>query len=148
MTDTSTEHLPSLIDDAEGLEHNESEVPALSNDVLISMPAHTDFTTLTMQYIDDVIQYNTMDLDNASMGMMCMNCHLSYYGFFEEHMHECYMHGYCEYHRRWEGPRHGNIRCDTALYQRDRRPPAPKTARDSMGIDTGTAPDAYFGWSV
>ena len=61
-------------------------------------------------------------------------------------MYECSRHIFCAYHNRWEGPRHGYIRCDEASYrldlasyQRAERPPTPTW-------DTGVDPAAYFGW--
>jgi hypothetical protein len=78
MTVTSSDDLPSPIDVAEYLYHDEFEIPALSNDVLISMSAYPTSTSLTVQYLDDVIQFDTMNMDNTTMGIICMSCNLSY----------------------------------------------------------------------
>jgi hypothetical protein len=79
MTDTSSDDLPSPIDVAEYSDHDEFEIPALSNNVLISMPAYLTSTSLSIQYLDDVIQSDTtMDMNNTTMGIICMSCNLSY----------------------------------------------------------------------
>ena len=73
MTDTSSDDMPSLIDVADDSDHDQSEVPVLSNNVMIFLPAYPAYTTLAIQYLDDVIQSDTMDMDNTTMGIICMN---------------------------------------------------------------------------
>ena len=138
-SDTSTDELPSLIDDEEGSEHDENEVQEQMNDVVI-----------TLQYVDDMIIYDPMELDDVRAGTTCIICNLTYDGSYEDHAEECCMHGYCTIHRRWEGIRHGRIKCDldgyNPRYDRDSissTPPAPKDVPTDMYQRFRTASGGY-----
>jgi hypothetical protein len=102
---TSTDELPSLFDDEEGSEHNENEVQKQIYEVVI-----------TLQYLDNIIIYDPMELDDIRAGTTCIICNLSYDRSYDDHAEECCMHGYCTIHRRWEGVRHGRIKCDLNGY--------------------------------
>jgi hypothetical protein len=87
--ETSTDDVPSLIDDEEGSEHDENEVQEQMDDVV-----------MTMQYVDDVVHYDSMELDDVRAGSICIMCNLTYDGSYDGHAKECCMHGYCTIHRR------------------------------------------------
>ena len=141
-SDTSTDEPPSLIDGGEGSEHDENEVQEQMNDVVI-----------TLQYVDDMIIYDPMELDDVRAGTTCIICNLTYDGSYDDHAEECCMHGYCTIHRRWEGVRHGRIKCDLDGYNprydhnsMSSQPPAPKDVSTDMYQRFRTASGGYTEW--
>ena len=138
-SDTSTDELPSLIDDEEGSEHDENEVQKQMDEVVITLP-----------YVDNMIIYDPMELDDVRNGTTCVMCNLTYDGSYDDHAEECCMHGYCTIHRRWEGVRHGRIKCDldgyNPRYDRDsmsRKLPTPEDVPTDMYQRPRTASDGY-----
>jgi hypothetical protein len=146
MTDTSSDDMPSLVDAADDSDYDDSEIPALFDNVLISMPDYPASTAINIQYLDDVLHTNVMTTNGNTEDVICYICNLPCNGSFKSHVYECTRHIFCVYHNRWKGLKHGHIRCDEAsyqldlaMYERDERPPTPTW-------DTGIDPAAYCGW--
>ena len=56
MTETSSEDMPPLVDAPEDSDHEETEVPALPSNAVMSMPNYPTSTEICTTYLDDIIQ--------------------------------------------------------------------------------------------
>jgi hypothetical protein len=119
MTDTSSDDMPSLVDVADDSDHDDSKVPALFSNVLLTMPAYPTSSAITVQYLDDVLHTDNMTTNSTARDLICYKCNLPCYESYKSHTYEFSSHIFCADHNRWEGPRHGYIRCNEASYQRD-----------------------------
>jgi hypothetical protein len=130
LTDTSSDDMPPLIDAPDDSDHEEAEVPALLHNVVLSMPTYPISAELCIRYIDDTI---TTTIDPKYI--TCSKCNLPWTGSYEDHVYECNRHVFCAIHNRWEGHRHGFIRCDTMRDMSYKQPEQLPTPTWSTGLD-------------
>ena len=141
MTGTSSDDMPTLIDAAEDSDNEEDEVPALPTNVVLSMPDYPTSTEICTTYLDDIIQNDNITTStNINNYDICVRCNLPYTPPEEAHIYECDMHRYCNFHNRWEGPKHGHIRCDVLFHQHGRASRQQPKQLQFMAWDKGQDP--------
>jgi hypothetical protein len=132
MTDTSSDDMPPLVDAADDSNHDDSEVPALLNNVMLAMPAYSTSTAINIEYLDDVLHCDNMTTNSITKEIICYKCNPPCYGSYESNVYECNSHFVRITIAGRVTDMAGHIRCDEAsyqrdlaMYQRDKRPLAP-----------------------
>ena len=96
MTETSSDDTPPLVDAAENSVREETEVPALPTNAVMSMPAYPISSEICIRYTDDIVHNNT----NNNNYDLCVRCNLPYTPPDKTHMYECDAHRYCNFYNR------------------------------------------------
>jgi hypothetical protein len=91
VTDTSSDDMLPLVAAEDDSDYDVSEVPALLNNFVLTMPAYPTLPIINIQYLDDTI--DTSDI-------ICSQYNLPHYGSYESHVFKCNRHIYCAYHNR------------------------------------------------
>jgi hypothetical protein len=76
MTVTSSDDMPSLVDADDDSDHDNFEVPAEVNNVVLTMPAYPALPTINIRYLDDVVHNDNMTTTNNTKDIICYKCNL------------------------------------------------------------------------